>query len=112
MADSPATRFEDGVEQLILIDDLLAQCLQIAELGEQFQCSRRCRLWIRRADGQAIEPSRLAAIEVQASENPGSPMTNWTRLPASLIGESGMARIDDDAARDLSSRFYRIAERP
>jgi len=68
------------------------------------------RIWIETADGTAIDPARIPAIEVYSSTNVAQPMAGWTRLTGSLVATNGLAGIDDPAAGILPMRFYRASE--
>ena len=69
-----------------------------------------CRIWIETADGTAIDPARIPAIDVYTSTNVAQPMAGWTRLTGSLVATNGLAWIDDPVARILPMRFYRASE--
>ncbi|TMP98709.1 MAG: M6 family metalloprotease domain-containing protein [Verrucomicrobia bacterium] len=69
-----------------------------------------CRIWIGTADGTAIDPARIPAIDVYTSTNVAQPMAGWTRLTGSLVATNGLAWIDDPVARILPMRFYRASE--
>ncbi len=69
------------------------------------------RLWIRNADGSAIEASRIGKIRVYVSADPTHPFPQWTLLNTPLVSDGGRLRLDDPAV-GLSQRFYRLAEQP
>jgi len=62
------------------------------------------RIWIGTADGTAIDPTRIPAIDLYASSDVSQPMAGWTRLTGRLTATNGLLWLDDPAARTLPTR--------
>jgi len=93
----------------------LAVCLDVSVpplkmFSPQFGANHRLQLWIGTTTGAAIDPTRLATIEVRATSNLSPNAGSWTTLTNALVLTNGLVRVDDVDSGAI--RYYIVSEQP
>jgi hypothetical protein len=68
------------------------------------------QLTIRTVDGSAIDPNRVATMQVQASATLALPLSTWPALTNPLVFDNGLVRVNNIDAGGATRRYFVVSE--